>query len=275
MTGFGEDHGCLTAELGAVVDDVHEAVEVLVMETVDEDPHRLRLHRPTLAERGQGGEVGDRQHGRRPVAFLTEHAPLPLAREHMDERPEETAVAHRGRLDQLGRRDLCRRVEDPAIGPLAIAVEDADLSHPHAVLPLQGPAGWIESDQFILWPRVSSRPPIRPDVPEQYASLAREAGLILADSPRASAVLSRRCLQQLLRNEAKAPRPRPERCSARLARPGAFGRPADPYGRGGVAAQLAAPGTHDHAGRLPPMDPKYIAIGGLVLNCLLYTSDAA
>jgi len=69
----------------------------------------------------------------------------------------------------------------------------------------RGPAGWIESDQFILWPRVSSRLPIRPDVPEQYASLAREAGLILADSPRASAVLSRRCLQQLLRNEAKAP----------------------------------------------------------------------
>ena len=68
-----------------------------------------------------------------------------------------------------------------------------------------GSAGWIESDQFILWPRVSSRPPIRPEVPEQYASLAREAGLILADSPRASAALSRRCLQQLLRNEAKAP----------------------------------------------------------------------
>jgi hypothetical protein len=35
--------------------------------------------------------------------------------------------------------------------------------------------------------------------------LVREAGLILADTPRASAVLSRRCLQQLLRNEAKAP----------------------------------------------------------------------
>ena len=69
-----------------------------------------------------------------------------------------------------------------------------------------GPVTWVESDQFILWPRVSSRPPIPPDVPEQYASLAREAGLILADSPRASAALARRCLQQILRNEAKAPR---------------------------------------------------------------------
>src|SRR5665811_1274597 len=85
--------------------------------------------------------------------------------------------------------------------------------------PKRGPAGWIESDQFILWPRVSSRPPIRPDVPEQYASLAREAGLILADSPRASAVLSRRCLQQLLRNEAKAP---PGTLFSEIGSPGRF-----------------------------------------------------
>lgn len=68
-----------------------------------------------------------------------------------------------------------------------------------------GTGTWVESDKFILWPRVSSRLPVSPDVPEQYASLAREAGLILADSPRASAALSRRCLQELLRNEAKAP----------------------------------------------------------------------
>ena len=71
--------------------------------------------------------------------------------------------------------------------------------------PEPGTATTSESGTFVLLPRVSSRPPIPPDVPEQYASLAREAGLILADSPRASAALSRRCLQQLLRNEAKAP----------------------------------------------------------------------
>jgi len=56
-------------------------------------------------------------------------------------------------------------------------------------------------------------------VPEQYASLAREAGLILADSPRASAVLSRRCLQQLLRNEAKAP---PGTLFSEIGSPGRF-----------------------------------------------------
>jgi hypothetical protein len=43
---------------------------------------------------------------------------------------------------------------------------------------------------------MSSRPPISPDVPEPHRSLATETGLILSDSPRASAALSRRCLQQ-------------------------------------------------------------------------------
>jgi hypothetical protein len=68
-----------------------------------------------------------------------------------------------------------------------------------------GTATWVDRDTFVLWPRVSSRKPVPPEVPEQYASLAREAALILQDSPRGSAALSRRCLQQLLRNEAKAP----------------------------------------------------------------------
>jgi hypothetical protein len=71
--------------------------------------------------------------------------------------------------------------------------------------PEPGTATSSESGTFILLPRVSSRPAIPPEVPEPYASLAREAGLILPDSPRASAALSRRCLQQLLRDVAGAP----------------------------------------------------------------------
>lgn len=67
-----------------------------------------------------------------------------------------------------------------------------------------GAASAIESGVFVLWPRVSSQAPVPAEVPEEYASLAREAGLILTDSPRASAALSRRCLQQLLRKEAGA-----------------------------------------------------------------------
>jgi hypothetical protein len=68
-----------------------------------------------------------------------------------------------------------------------------------------GEQDWDEVGEFVLWPRSSGRAPVPPEVPEEYASLAREAGWILADSPRASAALSRRCLQQLLRDKAGAP----------------------------------------------------------------------
>jgi hypothetical protein len=61
-------------------------------------------------------------------------------------------------------------------------------------------------NMVILLPRVSSRPPLPPEVPEPYASLYEEAGLILQDSPRASAGLSRRALQHLLREELHAPK---------------------------------------------------------------------
>jgi hypothetical protein len=41
------------------------------------------------------------------------------------------------------------------------------------------------------------------EVPEKYAKYYREAALVLADSPMASAALSRRLLQLILRDEAK------------------------------------------------------------------------
>jgi hypothetical protein len=45
--------------------------------------------------------------------------------------------------------------------------------------------------------------PISPEVPEQFAEDYREACVVLPDSPKASAALSRRCLQYLLREVAK------------------------------------------------------------------------
>lgn len=62
-----------------------------------------------------------------------------------------------------------------------------------------------ESGERVLLPRVSARPPLPPAVTEPYRGLYTEAALILQDSPRASAALSRRCLQQLLREKAGAP----------------------------------------------------------------------
>jgi hypothetical protein len=72
--------------------------------------------------------------------------------------------------------------------------------------PEPGTATQLMLNEFVLLPRVSSRPPLPPEVPEPYRGLYSEAALILQDSPRASAALSRRCLQHLLGEQAKAPK---------------------------------------------------------------------
>ncbi len=56
---------------------------------------------------------------------------------------------------------------------------------------------------YLIRPKISGRPPVPPDVPNKYAEDYKESCLVLADSPKASAALSRRCLQHLLRGEAK------------------------------------------------------------------------
>ena len=57
--------------------------------------------------------------------------------------------------------------------------------------------------EFYCYPRAVSRSPLSPDVPEQFAADYQEACLTLTDSPKASAALSRRCLQHILREIAK------------------------------------------------------------------------
>lgn len=64
------------------------------------------------------------------------------------------------------------------------------------------------SDQNVLSrrlirPRGTNRGPISPKVPPEYAGDYKEACLVLNDSPKASAALSRRCLQHLLREVEK------------------------------------------------------------------------
>ena len=51
-------------------------------------------------------------------------------------------------------------------------------------------------------PKASTRPPVPVDVPSEFAKDYLEACLVLADSPSASAALSRRCLQHVLREKA-------------------------------------------------------------------------
>jgi hypothetical protein len=50
----------------------------------------------------------------------------------------------------------------------------------------------------MAYPRGATRPPAPPEVPKALAEDYNEACVVLADSPKASAALSRRCLQHTL-----------------------------------------------------------------------------
>jgi Domain of unknown function (DUF4145) len=56
---------------------------------------------------------------------------------------------------------------------------------------------------LLAIPRAISRTPLSKDVPDEFAQDYREACLVLGDSPKASAALSRRCLQHIFREKAK------------------------------------------------------------------------
>jgi hypothetical protein len=55
---------------------------------------------------------------------------------------------------------------------------------------------------IAVYPRSVGRPPLSADVPEAYAQDYYEAAALLADSPKASAALGRRCLRRLLHEAA-------------------------------------------------------------------------
>jgi hypothetical protein len=57
-------------------------------------------------------------------------------------------------------------------------------------------------EERLIYPRAPSRVPLSKEVPEEFAREYREACTVLVDSPKASAALSRRCLQRLLRLKA-------------------------------------------------------------------------
>jgi hypothetical protein len=56
--------------------------------------------------------------------------------------------------------------------------------------------------EIRVWPKGVARTPLPKDVPAKFADDYQEACLVLSDSPKASAALSRRCLQLLLRERA-------------------------------------------------------------------------
>lgn len=59
---------------------------------------------------------------------------------------------------------------------------------------------------FMVYPKGVARSRLPPEVPERYAPDYKEACNVMPESPKASAALSRRCLQALLREQAKVKR---------------------------------------------------------------------
>jgi hypothetical protein len=59
-----------------------------------------------------------------------------------------------------------------------------------------------ELTRYFIRPRVASRPNPPAEVPPEFAQDYIEAALVISDSPKASAALSRRCLQHILRSKA-------------------------------------------------------------------------
>lgn len=66
----------------------------------------------------------------------------------------------------------------------------------------QGASLATVSRALQVWPRGVSRAPMPKEVPQSISQDYTEACLVLTDSPKASAALSRRCLQNLLRQSA-------------------------------------------------------------------------
>lgn len=53
----------------------------------------------------------------------------------------------------------------------------------------------------LIWPQTGGRKPVPPEVPAEIAADYQEAAVVLQHSSKASAALSRRCLQAVLRQQ--------------------------------------------------------------------------
>jgi hypothetical protein len=77
----------------------------------------------------------------------------------------------------------------PACGHLVLAVSEGIYSD----------EGFTTRTESLIWPLRIVRAPVPAEVPEHIAADYNEAALVLAFSPKASAALSRRCLQAVLK----------------------------------------------------------------------------
>lgn len=58
-----------------------------------------------------------------------------------------------------------------------------------------------EIRSYLVRPKIAGRPPVPSEVPDEFSVDYKEACLVLSDSTKASAALSRRCLQKIIREK--------------------------------------------------------------------------
>ncbi len=85
---------------------------------------------------------------------------------------------------------LClHAVACPECGQLIVSIETGEWEQ----------NAFLGHEEHIVWPRRSARQPVPKEIPDHVKADYEEAALVLNLSPKASAALSRRCLQAVLR----------------------------------------------------------------------------
>jgi len=109
---------------------------------------------------------------------------------------DEPVTYHLGE-DTDGRWDIIKHV-CPSCERMVLHLDNIKIHHLPKVM---GPI--IEKGSSVLFrPKTANRAPVPTEVTDDFAIDYKEACLVLADSPKASAALSRRSLQHILRDKA-------------------------------------------------------------------------
>jgi Domain of unknown function (DUF4145) len=104
--------------------------------------------------------------------------------------------------DSEGGWNLTRRT-CPSCGRFIFKLQNGKLISGQQITQGQSGAMLYDAREMMVWPKGISRAPLPKEVPPTIAEDYKEACLVLSDSPKASAALSRRCLQNLLRTAAE------------------------------------------------------------------------
>ena len=109
----------------------------------------------------------------------------------------------------------------------------------------------------LVLPKGSNRPPVPQEVPDDFSNDYKEACLILPDSPQASAALSRRCLQHIIREKAGIRRGTLKEELDQLAESKSLPSELSDYmGLVREIGNLAAHTTLDSTGEIVPVEPE-------------------